>query len=499
MSPPFFCLYDNTCPEFMDMPLTLTNLTVQLSDTLTVRCPDLCLTGGQHTVISGLNGSGKSVLASVLANQGKVVSGEREIAGHCGWVSVAQQQAIIDAERRKDDADILDVVPVPSTAREVILSGVGADNNSAELSRLTALLGIGALLEREFLALSTGETRKVLLVKELLRQPDWLILDEPFDGLDVDTVARFSAYLDELRHQCTIIMVVNRVSEVPVWAKRLVFLQQGSIAWQVEADRLDEEALQPLKQIMHIQHNVNSLPGRDAECHAPLLSDSGAPLVELIDGRVAWGDNVVFEHLNWTIRPGEHWQVVGPNGSGKTCLLTLITGDNPLCYSNNLNVFGYQRGSGESIWDIKQHLGIVSNSLHLQYRVNCSVADVVCSGFYDSIGLYKTPTDRQRQLGKEWLSAVGLEHEAKTPFQSLSFGDQRLLLIVRAMVKHPSLLILDEPCNGLDDINRTKVLAMLELLAREGGTTLLYVNHHSEDTIPSIHRCLNMCDYQPGR
>ena len=160
-------------------------------------------------------------------------------------------------------------------------------------------------------------------------------------------------------------------------------------------------------------------------------------------------------------------------------------------------MFGYQRGSGESIWDIKQHLGIISNSLHLQYRVNCSVADVVCSGFYDSIGLYKTPTDRQRLLCREWLVAVDLEQEAKTPFQSLSFGDQRLLLIVRAMVKHPSLLILDEPCNGLDEINRSKVLAMLDLLAREGNTTLLYVNHHSEDKIPAIKNTLNMRDYQP--
>ncbi|GGF74458.1 molybdate ABC transporter ATP-binding protein ModF [Alteromonas lipolytica] len=479
------------------MSIVLNQLTVKLNDQLVAECPPLTIEPGQHTIISGLNGSGKSVLAAVLAGDGKVLAGQREISGRTGWVSVTQQQRIIEAERRKDDADILDVVPVPSSAREVILRGLPQPDKSQQaLAELADLLGIAELLDREFLALSTGETRKVILTRELLLQPDWLVLDEPYDGLDVETVARFSAYLQTLAGRCTVIMVVNRVSEIPVWAGRLLFMQNYRVAWQVEAQPLNDEALTPLNQILHIQHNVKALPGRDSDCHAPLRSDPDAPLVNLIDGRVAWGDNVVFEHLNWTIRPGEHWQVTGPNGSGKTCLLTLITGDNPLCYSNNLNVFGYQRGSGESIWDIKQHLGIVSNSLHLQYRVNCSVADVVCSGFYDSIGLYKTPTDRQRMLCGEWLSAVGLDHEAKTPFQSLSFGDQRLLLIVRAMVKHPSLLILDEPCNGLDEVNRTKVLAMLELLAREGGTTLLYVNHHSEDKIPSIHRCLNMSDYR---
>ena len=480
------------------MSLTLVNPSVKLSATLTVEIPKLTIEKGQHTIISGLNGSGKSVLAAVLAGEGKVLSGERQSGGRCGWVSVGQQQAVIEAERRKDDADILDVVPVPSTAKEVILDGLTDEQSVTEaLNELAGLLGISSLLEREFLALSTGETRKVLLARELLKKPDWLVLDEPFDGLDVETVSRFAQYLDKLSTRCTLIMVVNRVSEIPVWAQRLLFLQNGRIAWQIEGDTLDDTTLQPLRQIMHIQQNVEKLPERDSDCHAPRRSDPNAPLVRLNNGRVAWGDNVVFEQLNWTILPGEHWQVIGPNGSGKTCLLTLITGDNPLCYSNDLNVFGYQRGSGESIWDIKQHLGIISNSLHLQYRVNCSVADVVCSGFYDSIGLYKTPTDRQRLLCREWLVAVDLEQEAKTPFQSLSFGDQRLLLIVRAMVKHPSLLILDEPCNGLDEINRSKVLAMLDLLAREGNTTLLYVNHHSEDKIPAIKNTLNMRDYQP--
>ena len=158
-------------------------------------------------------------------------------------------------------------------------------------------------------------------------------------------------------------------------------------------------------------------------------------------------------------------------------------------------MFGYKRGSGESIWDIKQHIGLVSNSFHLQYRVNSSVLHVVLSGFFDSIGLYEQPTVKQKQLAREWIALAGMTDRLNTSFQSLSFGDQRLLLIVRAMVKHPTLLILDEPCNGLDEINRLKVLALLGIIAKGGESTLLYVNHHSEDRIDGIGQVLNMQDY----
>ena len=187
--------------------------------------------------------------------------------------------------------------------------------------------------------------------------------------------------------------------------------------------------------------------------------------------------------------------VNGPNGSGKTCLLNLITGDHPQCYVNDIYVFGYQRGSGESIWQIKQYIGYLSNAFHLDYRVNCALLDVVLSGYYDSIGLYQKATKNQIRLAQQWLALMGLEKQTATSFQELSFGDQRLTLIARAMVKHPALLILDEPCNGLDDINRLKVLALIDLLAREGSTTLLYVNHHREDVIPSIKQYLSMTDF----
>lgn len=479
------------------MSIHLSECQVKLAPSFSFSVESLDIAPGQHLVITGFNGSGKSSLAALIAGAGERQSGVRNVPENIGLVSVAQQQAIIDAERKKDDADILDVVPTPSTARQIALqhNDEADETQRRALSELAELLGVTALLDRAFLSLSTGETRKILLLQQLLDAPEWLVMDEPYDGLDVESVDKLSAYLNGLAQRCTLILVINRLSELPIWASKLVFMQNNQISWQSDGETLTDEDRNHISQILHIQHQVTALPPADNDLRAPVLSDRNAPLVKLVNGNVTWEDNTVFDALNWEIYPGQHWQISGPNGSGKTCLLTLITGDNPLCYRNNLMVFGYKRGSGESIWDIKQHLGIVSNSLHLQYRVNCSLLDVILSGYYDSIGLYKQPTLAQRRLAMAWLDTINMSAHAKTPFQSLSFGDQRLALIVRAMVKHPSLLILDEPCNGLDDANRIKILAMVNLLARQGDTTLLYVNHHREDRIDAIEHCLDMRDY----
>ena len=196
--------------------------------------------------------------------------------------------------------------------------------------------------------------------------------------------------------------------------------------------------------------------------------------------------------MNWTIERGQHWQVTGPNGSGKTCLLNLITGDHPQCYVNDIFVFGMQRGSGESIWDIKQHLGYVSSALQWEYNVSVSVKNAIISGFFDSIGIYQKYSDRQSEIADQWLYLLGMEKRANQPFSQLSFGDQRLILIARAMVKHPPLLILDEPCLGLDDLNRQLVLALIEKICLGSETTVLYVNHRSQDNIPGIQNHLPM-------
>ena len=222
------------------------------------------------------------------------------------------------------------------------------------------------------------------------------------------------------------------------------------------------------------------------------------PLIVLRDGVVSYNDRPILNHLDWQVNPGEHWQIVGPNGAGKSTLLSLITGDHPQGYSNDLT--RRRRGSGETIWEIKRHIGYVSSSLHLDYRVNTSVRNVVLSGFFDSIGIYQAVSDRQRQLTEQWLALLGLDGaRGDAPFHSLSWGQQRLALIARALVKHPALLILDEPLQGLDPLNRQLVRRFIDVLIGQGATQLLFVSHHAEDAPQCItHRLSFVPDGEGG-
>ncbi len=205
-------------------------------------------------------------------------------------------------------------------------------------------------------------------------------------------------------------------------------------------------------------------------------------LVELRRGRVRYGEQVVFENLDWTLRTGEHTLIEGPNGSGKSTLLGLVTGDNPQAYSNELWLFGRRRGTGESVWDIKKRIGLVSGQLHRDFRNAGSVEDVLVSGLYDSIGIYRAtpPSDRARaRAWFEWLALPGLS--IHTPFRELSYGQQRLVLIARAAIKVPPLVVLDEPTNGLDGENQAAALDLIDSLCKQTTCTVLFVTHRKEE------------------
>ncbi|UJF23517.1 ATP-binding cassette domain-containing protein [Shewanella sp. OMA3-2] len=231
--------------------------------------------------------------------------------------------------------------------------------------------------------------------------------------------------------------------------------------------------------------------------HRPTFAN---PVFQLNNGRVAYSDKVIFSGVNWRIDNGVHWQVKGPNGCGKSTLLGLIFGDHPQCYSNDIDIFGKKRGSGESIWEIKKHIGMVSSALHLQYRVNSSALDVIVSGFYDSIGLYQQPTTQQVAIATEWLAILHMGHLSKSSFRQLEYGQQRLLLIARAIVKQPTLLILDEPYQGLDYLGRRLIKNALELIAKEHLSQLLYVSHYQQDSLDSIEHYIEFVldDAQQG-
>ena len=214
------------------------------------------------------------------------------------------------------------------------------------------------------------------------------------------------------------------------------------------------------------------------------------PLLKVTDLAKSFSGVWALSSAQLTVGAGEIHALLGENGAGKSTLLSLITGDHPQGYSNDLTLFGRRRGSGETIWDIKKHIGYVSSSLHLDYRVSTTVRNVILSGFFDSIGIYQAVSDKQHKLAQQWLDILGMDNRvADAPFHSLSWGQQRLALIVRALVKHPTLLILDEPLQGLDPLNRQLIRRFVDVLISEGETQLLFVSHHAEDAPSCItHR-----------
>lgn len=463
--------------------------TFRLSDTRTLAISDLTLRTGESWAFVGTNGSGKSALARALAGELTLLKGTRESTfTRVTRLSFEQLQKLVSDEWQRNNTDLLSPGEEDTgrTTAQIIQEEV---KDPARCADLAARFGISGLLDRRFKYLSTGETRKTLLCQALMADPELLILDEPFDGLDVASRAQLADLLGQLNAQgITLALVLNRFDEIPDFVENAGVLVDCTLSETGAKQALLEQAL--IAQLAHSETLAGmTLPPPDAPpAHHLLATD--APRIVLNDGVVSYNDRPIINHLSWTVNPGEHWQIIGPNGAGKSTLLNLITGDHPQGYSNDLTLFGIRRGSGETIWDIKKHIGYVSSSLHLEYRVSTTVRNVILSGYFDSIGIYQAVSDKQQKLVQGWLDILGIdERTANAPFHSLSWGQQRLALIVRALVKHPTLLILDEPLQGLDPLNRQLVRRFVDVLIGQGETQLLFVSHHAQDAPACItHR-----------
>jgi len=434
------------------------------------------LAAGSCCTIIGNNGSGKTMMARILNQELPPESGECLHQLRSEMVSFEKQIKLYDDEWQRTNTDMLGAEEEITTSVENLIQQT--HSNTAYCHELAALFGISHLLKQPFTALSSGEGRKVLLAQALMSEPELLILDEPFDGLDVQARTQLTATLEQLLHQgMALVLIVNRFDEIPPFA--------GQLGWILDCQftHLQPRAAffaDPLtQQLLHCASDAEfALP---APLHQTESESFANPIVALQQINVSYDERVILHDLSWQLNRGEHWHIAGPNGCGKTTLLHLITGDHPQCYSNNITLFGRRRGSGESIWEIKQRMGIVSPALHMAYRVTGTPLTVILSGFYDSIGLYQQPGDQEIKLARQWLKLLGMEQQEQASFLQLSYGQQRLLLIARALVKHPTLLILDEPLQGLDSLNRHLVLQYIDRLVAHSHSQLLYVSHHAED------------------
>jgi molybdate transport system ATP-binding protein len=427
-----------------------------------------------------------SILGDILCQEINHYSGTvTGLSAKTAQVSLVEQQRLLDKELANDDTDFMDMIDTGSTVASLIRE---LCNRETLVHQLLDDLDLNHLRESGFRVLSTGETRRLMLARALATEPEVLILDEPYAGLDIEHRKQLARYLNKLSKTTQLLLIVSREDEIPEWITNIALFDQGRLVELLNRQQWDEHPIiaQITAQSRKLSDAVMQLIHKHQ--HATHFDD---PLFELKNGRVAYTDTTIFSGVNWRINSGEHWQIRGPNGCGKSTLLGLIFGDHPQCYSNDIHIFGKERGSGETIWDIKQNIGMVSSALHLQYRVNCSALEVVISGFYDAIGLYTQPSKKEIQIAQEWLEILHMTPLTKTPFKSLEYGQQRLLLVARALVKQPALLILDEPYQGLDGLSRRLVMNALDMIAKENLSQLLYVSHYQADKLENIHNFID--------
>jgi molybdate transport system ATP-binding protein len=453
---------------------------------------------GEHWAVVGANGSGKSTLLRALRGELPVCRGDIEYGfaedgkapldsefpeDAIAFVSVERHRALVAAamdfhQARWSPYEDRD----PVTATDVLLDQTVPPSRRA-LRETTALLGIEPLMRRRVETLSNGEMRKVLLAQALLAKPKLLVLDNPFAGLDQGSRRRLKKLLDHLMERgLPILLATQRIDELPsrithvLWVEDQRVKLQGPKRTVLRAPGIREEPTRVPTQALRADFHW-----RTARRGVPRENE---PIVEMHRANVAYDGAPILRDVSWTVRHGENWVLRGPNGSGKSTLLSLVLADHPQAYANDIRLLGVPRGSGESIWDIKRRIGWLAPELQFHYSGEVTGFEVVCSGLYDSIGLYRDSSARETRAMRRWMRHVGIAALEGEPFGALSDGLQRLVLLARALVKEPPLLILDEPCQGLDAAHRHRVLDIIDGVARQPNVTVIYVTHHP-DEIPA--------------
>jgi molybdate transport system ATP-binding protein len=435
---------------------------------------------GEQWLLSGKSGSGKTMLAKAIAGFG-VVNGKVEINYNQAstlpaavsfvpqWFTFKDKQGSSNFyfQQRFNSADAENTLTVWESITAYATKLHKSTDQGEELLRRFKLW---ARKDAALIQLSSGEHKKLQLIKALLYSPQFLILDNPYTGLDVESRATLNQYLNVTCAAGVQLLIISNDAEVPTCINRFATIINGEL----------ETSLAPIKSDKISPLNDMQLPAFFRE-PAEVEQDE---LIHLRHVNISYGEKQILKNLNWQIKKGDRWHLKGPNGSGKSTLISLLTGDNPQAYSQDIHLFGKKRGTGESIWDIKKHIGFISPELQWYFEPSSTVFQAVASGLFDTAGLFRKLSIAQTERIHELLHFFELSTEADYLLTQLSLGNQRLVLLARAIIKNPPLLILDEPCQGLDEAQTNMFNNLVDKLCT-GHRSLIYVSHF-ESRLPKF-------------
>jgi len=493
----------------MNVPLlTIIHANLKLGSTIVFNNLDLTVNKGENWALVGESGSGKSALLQVIAGKFHLCAGSIRYHFHEEFLhnhphpdahlTFHRLIALVESrhhfrnlsntgdfyyQQRYNSSDSEDALTVEEYLGLIKPAG---DQIYWTLEKALQKLHLEALKDKQLIKLSNGETKRLLIAAALLKNPVLLMLDNPFAGLDVQTRAEFNSIISEIIGSGITVIIATSPTEIPGSITHIAVLQKGNIVQQIPLSQFDAKAF--------IGSNSDKTDRAALEnlLNARKNSQTYEWIVKMDNIHIKYGDKQVLKDVNWHIKQGERWALLGPNGAGKSTLLSLINADNPQAYANDITLFDRKRGTGESIWDIKSKTGFVSPELFQYFPMDNSCLQVIESGYYDTMGLFRPSDPKKSAIALQWMKALEIDQYARQLLKNIPASAQRLCLLARSLIKNPALLIFDEPCQGMDAHQQQHFKAVVDTICELSNVTLIYVTHYQHEIPDSVDKVLRL-------
>lgn len=447
---------------------------------------NISIADGNNVAVIGRNGSGKSMLVDIMLSN--------ILCRKPSYVCLSEGGKELPREKVKymsfrDIYRMADNKPTYYQQRwnatendeSPLVTEIIGEQKCKDNIELIRSLNIEGILSKRLIFLSSGELRKMQIFRALLSSPRVLVIDNPYIGLDAESRDVVNELLSNIsdKEKIQIILVLSNPADVPSFVQKVIPVHNMKQLPVMDREQFIDD--KKLCEELFEDEKVEELPISSQRANEKPYEN--ALIMNKVN--VRYFTKQILKDLDWQVKRGEKWALLGRNGCGKSTLLSLVCGDNPQAYANDITLFDCKRGTGESIWEIKSHIGYLSPDMHTYYQHDMPCVDVVATGFFDTVGMHRKPNDEQRRLAKEWMKIFGAEHLADKSFVKISYGEQRLILLTLVFVKSPSLLILDEPLHGLDVGKKRLAKRVIEKYCSSDDVTLIYVTHYRHE-IPSV-------------